>query len=224
MLISDEIFLQSNDTMHAATLPKLDLSTVEEKLSQINTFKNTARRFAIFNEHYLYVKSRSLTQEKEYVLDLFWMDPQRKRRLQVPWRWLESFALFAFIDVLCYTLAFVWPVLPGDPLWHACAGIILTMLALLCLSAAVYFTHYFHIYLSRFGGVELVSLLPNTPNRNRYEAFCNALQSRASETGVSDPSHALARALQMHRQLKELGIITETQYATAKQHILSGHN
>ena len=215
------IILSSEDD----STDELQVNEVYGELIQENKLKGIISKFLVVNMYYVFIQEQGKFSSRKYWINLGNLKYKPKRCLYFTWRWLVIAALFALILVSAYKY------IPASNLPNkdfTLTSILTGCTLVVALSLWVFFhqIRYRHVYYSRTGKAPFLELIPNRPNRDKYQRFKEVMQEHmrlACNKGVI-PGDALARELREHRRLNQSGIISNTQYVRAKAFILRGHS
>lgn len=199
--------------------------TVNNVLRQHNQAIADERTFEVYNEKYLKVSGRNLLGEFKYHLNLSMMEPWPVRHRMVAWRWLLGVVYFgisatAFIAYSIYRpeLNLIGRVLPFI--------VVFLLLTLACLVMFLFRSPNVMEFRSRYGGIALINLLYNKPDRDEFKEFVEEIKNRilwASQQLKIDKKQMLAIELKEIRRLVDEGALREQDYARAKARIMSMH-
>lgn len=199
--------------------------TINSVLRQYNHAIGDERTFEIYNEKYLKVNTRNLLGETKYHLNLSMMEPWPSRHRMVAWRWLLgvvyfgiSAAAFVAYSVHHAELNIIGRVLPFVVLF--------LLLTLACLVMFLFRSPNVMQFRSRYGGIALISLLYNKPDREKFKQFVEEIKTRilgASQQLHIDKTQMRAIELNEIRRLVDEGALREQDYARAKTRIMSMH-
>lgn len=197
--------------------------TVNPALIQRSTTRGDARAFEIHNDKYLRVSTQTLRGRKQFHINLAVLEPRPRQHRRLAWRWLGAAAASGLVAG-----GTLLAVQRGGPTTALLALLLLSALATLgALLTFIYRSPNVAEFRSRHGNCVLFSLMHRRPDRQRYEAFVHELTERIAETARTlrlSHSQMLAGELKTLRRLTDEGVLTETEYAAAKQRIFRLHD
>ena len=194
-------------------------------LHQQNKAIGDERTFEIYNDKYLKVSGRNLLGETKYHLNLSMMEPWPVRHRMVAWRWLLGVVYFAIGSVafIAYSVNHAELNLIGRVMPFI---VLFVLLTLACLVMFLFRSPNVLEFRSRYGGIPLINLLYNKPEREQFKAFVEEVKTRilgASQQLRIDKKQMLAIELREIRRLVDEGALQEQDYSRAKARIMSMH-
>jgi len=204
---------------------ELQVNEVYGELTQQNNQGGIFSKYLVVNMYYVLIQEQSKLSSRKYWINLGNLKYKPKRCVFVTWRWLST----AVISALISALAFDYISTSNLPNKSFVLTVILMgcALAVAC-SLWLFFRQirYRHVYYSRTGKVPFLELIPNQPSRDKFLRFKEIMQEhmRLGRNKGVIPEDALAREMREHRRLNQSGVISDTQYACAKEKILRGHS
>jgi len=198
---------------------------VNSVLRQHNKAIGDERTFEIYNEKYLKVSGRNLFGEFKYHLNLSMMEPWPVRHRIVAWRWLLGVVYFGIGSAafIAYSIHHAELDLLGRVLPFV---VLFVLVTLACLVMFLFRSPDVIEFRSRYGGIALISLLYNKPERDDFKAFVEEIKARilsASQQLKIDKKQMLAIELKEIRRLVEEGALQEQDYTRAKARIMTMH-
>lgn len=218
----EHILLESDDR-HVP-----DLRAARKVHASIAFRSHLRRRFVrleIIDYYYLSVRSYSRSGDLEYVLDLRFVDlPQMSRHIS--WRWILTSLL---LTGLAYGIMQLGPsVLPWSQRhWLIACGAVVGAWAVATLVAAFRTRETVSLF-STEGAVRLFECTGGLGtlrgDRRRFLVKVAAHVRLAAAARRSTKAAHLRDAMREHLRLKELGVLGETAYESAKARILGTHS
>ena len=178
----------------------------------------------IIDYYYLAVRSQARSGSREYVLDLRFVDTPRVSR-HISWRWIAASLL---LTSLAYAIVRLGPA--GPPWWRGhwlgmCAGV--TAAWAVATLVAVFRTTTTVRLISADGAAKLLEYtggLGTLHGVRRFVAKVAAHVRLAAADRRSTRAEHLRDEMREHARLKELGILSEPEYESAKARILGKHS
>ncbi len=185
------------------------------------------RTLTLFEQRYLRVQQRRRRGASlSYTLDLLALAPGSERDWRLRWGWLVAAAL-ALLGAGIAALFALHPPAVGIPwlgLVLALVAVVLLLIGVLCAYRFATSMEHRQLYATRYGGVPLVELWVNQPDKGFYQAFVQELERAviASEARAGDMGEQALKAgeLRLLRRMSGKGVIDEAAYETAKSLIL----
>jgi hypothetical protein len=187
--------------------------------------RRRALQLEIIDYYYLSVRSRSRTSALEYVLDLRFVDAPRVSR-HVAWRWIAASLLLSGLayEIVVRLGAAAPPWLQGRwlPICAAVAG----AWAVALLVSVYRTTETIRLFTTEGGTMvlECTGGLGTLRAMRRFMAKVSAHIRLAAAARRSAKAEHLRDAMREHLRLKELGVLSEGEYETAKLRILKRHS
>lgn len=187
------------------------------------------RTLTLFEQRYLRVRQRRRRGASlSYTLDLLALAPGSERHWQLRWGWLVAAVLALLVAGIATLFALHPPAAAAGMPW---LGLVLALVAVVLLLVGVLCAYRFatsmehrQLYATRYGGVPLVELWVNQPDKGFYQAFVQELERAviSSEARVGDMGEQALKAgeLRLLRRMSGKGVIDEAAYETAKSLIL----
>ena len=190
-------------------------------------FRSRLRRrvveLEIIDYYYLSVRSHSRSATLEYVLDLRFVGTPRVSR-HISWRWITASLLLT--SVACAMVRFG----PATPQWWQRYGV--TVLAVVtggwavATLVAVYRTTETVRLFSTDGAARLLECTGGLGTLRRLRRFMAKVAAHVRLAGTDRRSTKAAHlrdAMREHARLRELGVLCEPEYESAKARILGRH-
>jgi len=198
---------------------------INSSLTQQSNAKGEIRNFEIYNAKFMKVKMRDLFAEKVYHINLTMLEPWPVRHRHVAWRWVLSFIYFALTTGVFFTYQYRHAEnVSASTLFPFI--IIFFLLTLVSLLFLLYQSPNVTEFRSRYGGCPLISLMQNRPDKKNFTNFTNEIKARilaASQNVTFDKKQMLSFELMELRRLLDEGVLSEQQYAQAKNRVMKMH-
>jgi hypothetical protein len=197
---------------------------VHARIGLRSMLRRRSLQLAIFDYYYLSIRSQSRSARLDYVLDLRFMDtPQLSRH--VSWRWITASLLLT--SLACGVPYFghwapLWPRGQWMIVYAALAGTwgVATLVA-------VYRTTETVKLLSTGGTAKLLEYTGGLGTLRAVRHFMTKIAAHARLAGGarrSTKAEHLRDEMREHVRLKELGVLCEPEYESAKARILGRHS
>ena len=221
MPIAEHILLESD-------LRELPDPRAARKVHARIAFRSRLRRrfmqLELIDYYYLSVRTRSRSASLEYVLDLRFVDTPRVSR-HISWRWISASVILTGLVYGILHLDHLGPTWWQRHWLSACAA--LTGAWAVATLAAVYRTTE-TVRLFSTGGVatllEYTGGLGTLRGVRRFMAKIAAHVRLAAAARRRTKAQHLRDEMREHARLKELGVLCESEYESAKARILGGHS
>ena len=201
-----------------------DARTVHARIEFRSRLRRRVLRLEIIDYYYLSVRSHSRSLLLEYVLDLRFVDAPRQLR-HISWRWI-TFSLV--LIALASGIALIDP--SATPWWqHEWLLVCVTVLGVWAFATLV------GVYrttetVSLFSTCGAARLLECTGGLGTFQAFRRFMTKLAAHIRLASRARRPTRAehlrdeMREHLRLKEIGVLSEGEYETAKLRILDQHS
>jgi len=213
----DEILLETAFKENAVPQTRLI------ELSQVSLLKSCSVHFTLFDGHFLSVYFKPLfSKPKKYWLNLAYLEPTPRRVLKI-----DKPSLYATGILSALAAVFV--------LIHTFSNESLTLLpftvAVIC-SALIAFLLLIYrskdriVFCSRYGRVNWLEFLINSPNRSEFRKFIKAVINAGHAVSSHQNSRheqRLGGELREHRRLRDEGILPKKVYEDVKLRLLNEH-
>jgi len=199
---------------------------IDRLLLQTSNAKSEERIFEVYNKRFMKVTVKNLIEEKSYHINLSMLEPWPVRHRWISYRWLASILFFiAITSVSGLYLSLVES--PNYISLFVDIGALSILLMLASVLRFLYCSPNVLEFRSRFGGVILISLLYNNPNKKEFANFVDELKNRilmaTSKLNISR-EQMLALELKELRRLASESVFSDEDYAHAKERIFKVHN
>jgi hypothetical protein len=181
-------------------------------------------RLEIINYYYLSVRSHSRSASLEYVLDLRFVGAPLVSR-HISWRWITASLV---LTSLAYGILKLAPVAPlsWHRYWLTCLIVVAAAWAVATL-VAVYRTTATVRLLSTVGAARVLEYTGGLATLRRLRRFMKKVAAHiqlATAARRSTKAAHLRDEMREHARLKELGVLGEPEYESAKARILGRHS
>jgi hypothetical protein len=177
----------------------------------------------IIDYYYLSVRSHSRATKLEYVLDLRFVDTPRVSR-HISWRWITASLLLTSV---AYAIVQIGPAAP--PWWHrqwvAVCAVVTGGWAVATLVAVYRTTETIRLF-SADGAARLLECTGGLGTVRRMRRFLRKVAAHVRLAGADRRSTKAAHlrdAMREHARLRQLGVLCEPEYESAKGRILGRH-
>ncbi len=197
------------------------------QLAQASPTKGFTGQLAVFNDIYLSVHTQRLRAKScRYWLHLAFLDPTPRRERRLAWRWLlvalglggaGAALLITGLDGAIPLSGSIW--LPGALVCIAAAAV--------CTAATMYWSYDKLVFRTRHGGMPLVEMLNNRPDRRSFAAFLEELKRHIEAARMEygpDNRELLSAEMREHRRLRDDGVLSAEEYDAVKARILRCHS
>jgi hypothetical protein len=203
-----------------------DLRAARKVHARVAVRSRLRRRFVqleIIDYYYLSVRSRCRSTSLEYVLDLRFVDTPRISR-HISWRWITASVL---LIIMAYAVVQLGPATP--PRWHPHWFTVYAVVAggwALATLVAVYRTSETVRLFSTDGAARLLEFTGGLGTLHRVRRFMAHVAAHVRLAGADRRSTKAAHlrdAMREHARLRQLGVLCEREYESAKARILGRH-
>jgi len=198
---------------------------IDRLLLQTSNAKSEERAFEVYNKKFMKVTIKNLIEEKSYHINLSMLEPWPIRHRCISYQWLSAIVFFfctMSLSAMYLTLV--------DNTNYISLFVDLGALSILLMLASVlrflYCSPNVLEFRSRFGGIVLVSLLYNKPNKKEFTHFADELKNRilmATSTLKVPREQMLAIELKELRRLASESVFSDEAYGHAKERIFKVH-
>jgi hypothetical protein len=218
---TEHILLESEP----AQVPELrDARTSHTRFEFRSRLRRRVTQLEIIDYYYLSVRSRSRTGLLEYVLDLRFVAPRKRRH--IPWAWIAFSLVFIALAV---GIAFRVD-LAAIPWWRhnwlAVSGAAIGVWSFATLGAVYRTTEKVSLF-STHGAAKLLECTGGLGTFRAFRGFTPKLaahiQLAAAARRPTKPEH-LRDEMREHLRLKDIGVISTGAYEKAKLRILGQHS
>lgn len=220
MPITEHILLESEfrhvPDLHAAR-------KVHARVAFRSRLRSRFVQLEIIDYYYLSVRSHSRSSKLEYVLDLRFVDTPRVSR-HISWRWITASLL---LTTVAYAIVQLGPVTP--PWWHrhwvTVYAVVIGGWSVATLVAVYRTTETVRLF-SADGAARLVECTGGLGTLRRMRRFMAKVAAHvrlaAADRRSTRAAH-LRDAMREHARLRQLGVLCEPEYESAKGRILGRH-
>ncbi|MFV1983704.1 MAG: hypothetical protein ACC657_09220 [Thiohalomonadales bacterium] len=198
---------------------------IDRLLIQTSNAKSEERIFEVYNKKFMKITIKNLIEEKSYHVNLSMLEPWPIRNRWISYKWLISIIFF-----VSTTLASGLYLFFSDKTDNISLFVDLGALSILLMLASalrfLYCSPNVIEFKSRFGGIILVSLLYNKPNKKEFSSFVEELKNRiliATQSLKVPREQMLAIELKELRRLASESVFSDDAYAQAKERIFKVH-
>ena len=219
--IAEEIRLESDQRPLEERIEKVRY--INRELRQEVRSKGIADRFAVFNDTFLYVSQKKNGKSiRRFQISLAYLDEDPKGKKMVAVGWLKAaIALLLLAQVMLFTPWQDFFPLIGSI--HLVVGTGMITLAVILFMAMLYTSYNKLIFHTEGGGVPLVYLYRNRPDKKTFAEFRDYLGEQiryAHQTASQMGDVRRASLMRVHRHLRDEGVIDANLYDKAKQRLL----
>lgn len=218
----EQILLESDDDWIAEPTEET-YSKVSASLGQIQKWKRYGVGTQILDNKFLFVKKFHKHRSAQYWVNLMFVDPRPRRKLMVNWR--MGFGSLALSAIAAGLFA-------AEQHFHVSAhftyfnfvAISLGILGLAGFINAMYQTRHPLVFVTCTGRVPVVELVMNMPSKEAFKSYVTGLSrciERVQQHYASRLKNQFAGELAEHRRLKDNKAISDQDYETAKNRIMS---
>lgn len=220
MPIAEHILLESDFRQ----VPDLRAARkVHARIAFRSRLRSRSVQLEIIDYYYLSVRSHSRSTRLEYVLDLRFVDTPRESR-HIAWRWITASLLLTSV---AYAIVQIGPAAP--PWWDRHLVSVYAVVTggwAVATLVAVYRTTETIRLLSTDGAVRLLECTGGLGTLRRMRRFLGKVKAHVRLAGadrrITKAAH-LRDAMREHARLRELGVLCESEYESAKGRILGRH-
>ncbi len=198
---------------------------IDRLLLQTSNAKSEERIFEVYNKKFMKVTVKNLIEEKSYHINLSMLEPWPIRHRWISYKWLFSIIFFIVTTIAC-GLYLTFSDNPANISLFVDIGALSILLMLASSLRFVYSSPNVMEFKSRFGGIILVSLLHNKPNKKEFSNFVDELKNRilmATSTLKVPREQMLAIELKELRRLASESVFSDEAYGQAKERIFKIH-
>ena len=199
---------------------------IDRLLLQTCNAKSEERAFEVYNQKFMKVTIKNLIEEKSYHINLSMLEPWPIRHRLISYKWLASILFFFFTA----SANAVYLSIADSPNYISLSVDLVALSILLMLASFLRFLYCspnVTEFRSRFGGIVLVSVLYNKPNKKEYSHFVEELKNRilmATSTLKVPREQMLAIELKELRRLANESVFSDEAYGNAKERIFKVHH
>jgi hypothetical protein len=198
---------------------------IDRLLLQTSNAKSEERVFEVYNKKFMKVTVKNLIEEKSYHINLSMLEPWPIRHRWISYKWLSSI-LFFLSSTIASGLYLTLSKDPANISLFVDIGALSILLMLASSLRFLYCSPNVMEFKSRFGGIILVSLLYNKPNKKEFSSFVDELKNRilmATSTLKVPREEMLAIELKELRRLANESVFSDEAYGRAKERIFKVH-
>jgi len=196
---------------------------VHARVAFRSRLRSRSVQLEIIDYYYLSVRSHSRSSKLEYVLDLRFVDTPRVSR-HISWRWITASLLLTSVAYAMVQLGRVTP-----PWWHrhwvAVYAVVIGGWSVATLVALYRTTETVRLF-STDGAARLVECTGGLGTLRRMRRFMAKVAAHvrlaAADRRSTRAAH-LRDAMREHARLRQLGVLCEPEYESAKGRILGRH-
>jgi len=198
---------------------------IDRLLLQTSNAKSEERIFEVYNKKFMKITIKNLIEEKSYHINLSMLEPWPIRKRWISYKWLISIIFFVSTTLASGLYLYI-----SDKTDYISLFVDLGALSILLMLASslrfLYCSPNVIEFKSRFGGIILVSLLYNKPNKKEFSHFVEELKNRiliATQSLKVPREQMLAIELKELRRLASESVFSDEAYAQAKERIFNVH-
>ncbi|MFV2060048.1 MAG: hypothetical protein ACC653_05145 [Gammaproteobacteria bacterium] len=198
---------------------------IDRLLVQTSNAKSEERIFEVYNKKFMKITVKNLIEEKSYHINLSMLEPWPIRHRWISYKWLFSILFFVSTTAAC-GLYLTLSNNPDNISLFVDIGALSILLMLASSLRFLYCSPNVMEFKSRFGGIILVSLLHNKPNKKEFSSFVDELKNRilmATSTLKVPREQMLAIELKELRRLANESVFSDEAYGQAKERIFNVH-
>jgi hypothetical protein len=200
---------------------------VGPSLTIASPLRGCMTELTVLDGHRLAVRTqRPQRPERQYVVDLRFIDGEPVTRRFIAWRWWLASAALAALAGACYQLAEASDVAPW--LQMALPGSIVSLVAAVCIGMlALHRTHETIQFQSIHGRAVLVEITGSPGCARAAAAFAPEIARRIADARArvaQSKQRFLCDELHEHRRLFEDGVLAQEAYEAGKRRILRAHD
>jgi len=199
---------------------------IDRLLLQKSNAKSEERIFEVYNKKFMKVTVKNLIEEKSYHINLSMLEPWPIRHRWISYKWLSS--ILFFFTITC--VSGIYLTVSENPTYISLfvdLGALSILLTLASVLRFLYCSPNVIEFKSRFGGIILISLLYNNPNKKEFSNFVEELKNRilmATSTLKVPREQMLAIELKELRRLASESVFSDEAYGQAKERIFNVHH
>lgn len=221
---AEEITLYATD--HTPDTP--DVQSAEKitlQLQQINKWKQQSLNAQLLDDKFLVINKFQRGRPMRFWVNILFLNPKPQRNHNINWRWGVASIIFLLLNALIITAENAFTISNSYP-YFLSSTVLLSTGFVVCLLMVVHKMKNVVEFSTLMGGISIVELNYNRPNKSEFKIFIQLLIQRiqaAQNDSYYDKSSHLAAELGEHRRLQDEKIIGKQTYEQAKNNILSQH-
>jgi hypothetical protein len=222
---SEDILLHASGTFpdEAQEPTEESFKKVTQEISQTQKWRHRSLAAQILEDRFISVKQFRNRKRKDYWLNLFYINPQPKKTIDIAWKWGIAGLVFPGIAYALYSMG---DLIPLSRVYLISGMVASVTLAIVSVLIMIQRSEIKLTYETNKGGAPVLGLAYNNPTKKEFREFVKKLNHSIQQLQSQDhrdQADLLAAEMHEHRRLKEANILTEETYEIAKNKILAQH-